>query len=226
MIEINVFKSLKIKNREDSLYTYNHHLTIMKNLISVPKPCNEDWNAMTPEGIGRFCNVCTKTVTDFTGMTAVEIQTYLQLNSGQQICGRFKTEQLDNIIIRIPEKVLFSQTQFRKIFLLALLVTMGTTLLSCTGNNGRQVIGEVAIDSDTIHTVDSITLPTPTPPSLKPLHPKPEPYTTGAIAMPETIPNDELMDKIAPPPQVKQEKAHDSILKDIKINPDSNTKKE
>lgn len=198
----------------------------MKNLISVPKPCNEDWNAMTPEGVGRFCNVCTKTVTDFTGMTAVEIQTYLQLNGGQQICGRFKTEQLDNIIIRIPEKVLFSQTQFRKIFLLALLVTMGTTLLSCTGNNGRQVIGEVAIDSDTIPTVDSITQPIPTPIPLKPSHPKPELHTTGAVVITETIPNDELMGKIAPPPQVKQEKVHDSILKDIKINPDSNTKKE
>lgn len=195
----------------------------MKNFISVPKPCNEDWNAMTPEGVGRFCNVCTKTVTDFTGMTDVEIQTYLQLNGGQQICGRFKTEQLDNIIIRIPEKVLFSQTQFRKIFLLALLITMGTTLLSCTGNNGRQVIGEVAIDSDTIPTVDSITQPTPIPPSLKPSHPKPELHITGAIVITETIPNDELMGKIAPHPQ---EKVHDSILKDIKINPDSNTKKE
>lgn len=198
----------------------------MKNRVFVPKPCNEDWNTMTPEKSGRFCNVCTKTVTDFTGMTAVEIQTYLQLNSGQQICGRFKTEQLDNIIIRIPEKVLFSQTQFRKIFLLALLVTMGTTILSCTGNNGRQVIGEIAIDSDTIPTVDSITQPTPIPPSLKPPHPKPEQHTTGAVVMTKTIPNDELMGKIASPPQVKQEKVHDSILKDIKINPDSNTKKE
>lgn len=189
----------------------------MKIPVSVPKPCNEDWNTMSPEGLGRFCNVCTKTVTDFTGMTATEIQSYLLTNSGKQICGRFKTEQLENITILIPQKVLFNQTQFRKIFLLALLVTMGTTLLSCTGNNGKQSISKVAIDSDTI-IIDSVGLPPP--PYNRGGH------TLGVVSMPDSIAQpDELTGKI-PPPQVKQEKAHDSILKYIKIKPNSNSKKE
>lgn len=120
--------------------------------ISIPKPCHEDWNAMTLNEQGRFCGSCAKTVTDFTGMGASEIQSYLLENSGTKVCGRFKSTQLDTVNITIPERVLYSQTKFRNIFLLALLVTMGTTLFSCKDKN--QTIGEIAIAKDTI-AVDS-----------------------------------------------------------------------
>lgn len=115
--------------------------------ISIPKPCHEDWNAMTPNDQGRFCMQCAKTVTDFTGMSALDIQTYLLENSGQKVCGRFSPAQLETITIAIPEQVLYTQTKFRNIFLLALLITMGTTLFSC--NNGEK-INEVTIEKDTI----------------------------------------------------------------------------
>ncbi len=128
------------------------------HLISIPKPCHEDWGAMIPNEQGRFCGQCARTVTDFTGMKALEIQSYLLENSSKKVCGRFKADQLDKVTISIPERVLFTQTRFRNIFLLALLVSMGTTLFSC--NNG-QTIGEVAIQKDSITNSTDIVPPAP-----------------------------------------------------------------
>ncbi|MGX7667240.1 hypothetical protein [Flavobacterium pedocola] len=118
--------------------------------ISIPKPCHENWDKMTENEIGRFCNQCAKSVVDFSSMKAAEIQTYFTLHKGEKICGRFKTEQLDTIIIQIPQQTLFSQTRFRKMFLLAVLIAMGTTLLSCSDENGnKQKIDKVEIVEET-----------------------------------------------------------------------------
>ncbi|TRW22310.1 hypothetical protein FMM05_17545 [Flavobacterium zepuense] len=124
--------------------------------LSVPKPCHESWDAMTPDAKGRYCGLCEKTVVDFTGMPGTEISSYLLANAGKKVCGRFNTEQLDPkpFIPQIPRSVLFSQTSFRKMFLLALLVTMGTTLFSC-----RRTIGEPAIVDDTEQQVETINQP-------------------------------------------------------------------
>ncbi len=54
--------------------------------ILIPKPCHEDWNAMTPDEKGRFCSVCTKGVVDFTNKTNQEIQDCFIQNQGQKIC--------------------------------------------------------------------------------------------------------------------------------------------
>lgn len=112
--------------------------------ITIPKPCHEDWNKMNPSSKGRFCNTCTTEVVDFTKMNSEEIKTYLRENSN--VCGRFKNEQLDSIIIRVPKQVLFSQVHFHKMFMLALLVSMGTSLFSCQNSNGtKQKIDSVEI---------------------------------------------------------------------------------
>lgn len=122
--------------------------TILK--IQVPNPCHEDWNAMTPNQQGRFCDHCSKSVIDFTKMKTPEIQAYFIRNKGSKVCGKFSNSQLESIRINIPMEVMFSQTQFHKIFLLALLVTMGTTLISCSDNNGdKQTIESIEVVDDT-----------------------------------------------------------------------------
>jgi hypothetical protein len=65
----------------------------MKNNISVPKPCNENWENMSLDSNGRFCNSCEQIVVDFTTMTDQEILNFLS-KSQQKVCGRFKTEQV------------------------------------------------------------------------------------------------------------------------------------
>ncbi|WET50635.1 hypothetical protein PYS58_05760 [Chryseobacterium indologenes] len=61
--------------------------------ITIPKPCHENWDNMTPDEKGKFCSVCSKTVHDFTGFSDEElINTF---NSDKDICGRFREDQLE-----------------------------------------------------------------------------------------------------------------------------------
>ncbi|AXG74090.1 hypothetical protein DVK85_07470 [Flavobacterium arcticum] len=139
--------------------------------ISIPEPCNENWGEMTPNDTGRFCDNCSKTVIDFSKMTDNEIKNYLIAQEGKSVCGHFRTDQVKRITITIPSQMLFSQTQFHKIFLLALLFTMGTTLLSCSDNAGnKQKIENVVIEEEEATTVvqdiDNITIEDLPPPPI------------------------------------------------------------
>lgn len=114
--------------------------------IVIPEPCNENWDKMTADATGRFCLVCNKSVIDFSNMTSDEIQQFLKNSQEQKICGRFKNSQLYSINIQIPQEVLFSQTHYHKIFLLALFIVMGTSLFSCSTVNGdKQKIKKVEV---------------------------------------------------------------------------------
>lgn len=134
-----------------------------KNLkITIPEPCHENWDKMTPKDNGRFCLSCTKTVVDFTSMLPDEIQQYFISN--KNICGRFKSEQLSEINIQIPYQILYNQTHYRKIFLLALFVAMGTTLFSYQDKEGNK------------HKIDKVEIVEDS---------KPEPQAlTGIVVMP------------------------------------------
>jgi hypothetical protein len=123
--------------------------------ITIPKPCHENWNSMAPDGQGRFCSMCAKTVVDFTAMPKDAVDRYLLANREAKICGRFNSSQLKNetATLYITREVLLQQTGFRNIFLLALLVCMGTTLLSCKDHEG-QVVGRIKIP-DTLPVTDT-----------------------------------------------------------------------
>ncbi|RZK59836.1 MAG: carboxypeptidase-like regulatory domain-containing protein [Hymenobacter sp.] len=62
--------------------------------LRIPQPCPESWAAMTPNGLGRHCAACQKTVVDFTTKTDAEILAYLAHATGET-CGRFGDDQLD-----------------------------------------------------------------------------------------------------------------------------------
>ena len=178
--------------------------------IQVPKPCHEDWNAMRLNENGRFCDSCAKSVIDFTKMKAPEIQEYFIRNQGKKICGRFNNEQLESIKIAVPAQVLYSQTQFHKMFLLALFVAMGTTLFSCSNRNGdKQAIDSIEVVNDNqtaTHTLgapmppktDSVNLPDPKP--LPNLFKNPKAVTNGEVKLipppPTTITGDVAIDTI------------------------------
>lgn len=65
--------------------------------INIPEPCHEDWNKMTPRNQGRHCAACKKTVIDFTKQTDEQI--IKSLESKGNLCGRFKTQQLNRDIV-------------------------------------------------------------------------------------------------------------------------------
>lgn len=68
-----------------------------KNItLQIPEPCHEDWNQMTPQGLGRHCESCAKTVVDFTTKSDKFIASYFKKHDN--ICGRFRSDQLDRPI--------------------------------------------------------------------------------------------------------------------------------
>lgn len=77
----------------------------MKNTaiqISIPQPCHEDWQGMTPADKGRFCDKCMKNVMDFTAKTDREILDSYAKDS--KLCGRFKADQLNRDIAVVEKK--------------------------------------------------------------------------------------------------------------------------
>jgi hypothetical protein len=66
--------------------------------ISLPEPCMERWEEMTPDGRGRHCAACSKTVIDFTVMTDSEVAAIF-LGAGNNLpCGHFLETQLDRLL--------------------------------------------------------------------------------------------------------------------------------
>lgn len=120
-----------------------------KYKLTIPEPCTENWNKMTPNENGRFCLNCSKTVIDFSIMSSDEIQHFFIQNQNKNVCGRFKKSQLDSITIQIPSRVLYTQTHYHKMFLLALFIAMGTTLFSCQNKDGnKQKIDKIEVIKD------------------------------------------------------------------------------
>lgn len=71
--------------------------------LSIPTPCHENWDEMTPTEKGRFCAACQKQVIDFTTFSDTEIVTFLQKNP--LACGRFHKKQLNkNYPVSLPFK--------------------------------------------------------------------------------------------------------------------------
>ena len=63
--------------------------------ISIPEPCHESWEGMTPvEGTSaRHCDSCVKNVVDFTGFSDAQLHAFTK-EKGANICGRFRPDQL------------------------------------------------------------------------------------------------------------------------------------
>ena len=71
--------------------------------LTVPTPCHENWDAMTPVEKGKFCGSCQKQVMDFTVMSDREIAQFFKKPSTGSVCGRFMNDQLDREM-EIPKK--------------------------------------------------------------------------------------------------------------------------
>ncbi len=135
----------------------------MKQYISIPKPCHEDWNKMNPNNEGKFCNSCSKTVVDFTKMNKEQIHTYFKQKSGENTCGHFYASQLEENKISNPS--VFKRVNYFATIVLGLFLPLS----SCK----KQLTGEPAIsDKDSIsvkQTQTTIGVTLVHPDSLKPL---------------------------------------------------------
>lgn len=94
--------------------------------------CNEDWDKMHPTETGRHCDVCNKTVVDFTDRTQDDFTKALAEANGK-LCGRFKAKQT----IHLPE------FRFDKAAAI-LMATAGLSFLSAESKAQTKLLGKPA----------------------------------------------------------------------------------
>jgi hypothetical protein len=82
---------------------------MQKLQLSIPEPCHENWQNMTPTDQGRFCKACAKEVVDFSMMTDTEVLNYFTSLTHDKVCGRALPSQLERTISKPkdPKKRLF-----------------------------------------------------------------------------------------------------------------------
>lgn len=114
----------------------------MAGVVQIPEPCHENWQAMQPQANGRFCDSCCKVVVDFTNFSDQEIVDYLQSKKSERVCGRFKTEQVQQT--PVPEIILLNNTKQLwnlQRFAAALLLAFGSILFTACGDEHE--VGEI-----------------------------------------------------------------------------------
>lgn len=108
--------------------------------LNIPKPCHENWDEMSPTEKGRFCNVCSKTVVDFTKMTDEESLNYFRANKGKRICGKIsKKNKPQEVQIQIPISAFRKHLNYSQIFILAFLLVFGLTLTGFTDDSVKKI---------------------------------------------------------------------------------------
>jgi len=81
-----------------------NHLFMKQFNLSIPTPCHERWEQMTPTEQGRFCSSCQKTVIDFTHMTDQQLAAFFKKPVGN-VCGRLAKDQLERDITITPKRI-------------------------------------------------------------------------------------------------------------------------
>lgn len=110
-----------------------------KNIqLTIPKPCHENWDAMTPVEKGRFCGSCQKQVVDFSTMSDRQIAEFFKKPSTGSVCGRFMSDQLDRDI-ELPKKRI---PWFRYFFSFAL----PASILSLKASSTKAQLGKIKVE--------------------------------------------------------------------------------
>ena len=118
-------------------------------MISVPNPCNENWNSMTPQNQGRFCSSCQLVVTDFTKMDDNEIIQYFRTHQHEKICGHFRNEQLTRIKITItPAQLQNSNWSIIQQIRIAIFLVFASSLFSCKSSDPNKHTPEIIIQQE------------------------------------------------------------------------------
>ena len=133
--------------------------------LSIPKPCHENWNAMTPNQQGRFCGACQKTVIDFSSMSDRQVAEFFKKPLGT-LCGRLHPDQLERTF-EMPAKRIPWLKYFFTVSLPALLFSLRATAQ-------REMVGKIAVVKEK-QWIDSTTSP-----QEKVIH---KPVTKGRIAI-------------------------------------------
>lgn len=92
--------------------------------------CAENWDKMNPTEKGKFCEVCTKEVIDFTVLSKNEIIDVFKKNNFQALCARAYSSQLNTIYLEDSLENVSWNLPFWQKFLLVLFVCFGPEFLN------------------------------------------------------------------------------------------------
>jgi hypothetical protein len=120
--------------------------------LSIPKPCQEDWDAMTPVEKGKFCGSCQKQVVDFSTMSDRQLAAFFKKPSTGTVCGRFMTNQLDRDI-EIPKKRIPWLKYFFTIALPAFFISLKS---SASKTQGELKVKKAYTDTTRKHIYDDV----------------------------------------------------------------------
>ncbi|TCJ18603.1 hypothetical protein EPD60_03630 [Flaviaesturariibacter flavus] len=125
--------------------------------LSIPRPCAESWEQMTPGAGGRHCANCRKTVVDFTAMTDAEVLRWLSEQRGTT-CGRFHPDQLGRPLVK-PRRSWPGLRYFFTFTLPALLLSLKAGAASRPG--------VIPVEVSPARPLPADTLPSPSPRILR-----------------------------------------------------------
>lgn len=157
--------------------------------IVIPEPCHEDWAAMSPNEKGRHCTACNKTVIDFTGWTPEDIAAYLQKHSAGQVCGRFKSRQLNVPVPYTPEQWVtqVAGTELSLLQQMALIFLLAFGLISSSCNTSG-ADDDIKASTEQVQVVGELQMIPPpkidTPEISEPL--MGDVHTLGMVSMPDS----------------------------------------
>ncbi|MDQ3110107.1 MAG: hypothetical protein M3R17_09445 [Bacteroidota bacterium] len=140
----------------------------MNPIYSIQKPCTEDWGKMNAEQQGRHCQVCCKTVVDFSTKSNPEIVDFLKTNSDKKICGRFRSEQL---VPPAGSRAIKKNSRYRVFFAALVFVFGGMLFNSCSSTRSKghpKMMGEIAfIPDSSTSSFNGDTIPLSVPDTTK-----------------------------------------------------------
>jgi hypothetical protein len=125
--------------------------------LSIPSPCPEKWESMTPNKEGAFCGSCARNVIDFTSKTAPEIKKFFSSKPAEErVCGRFNSEQL----VEVSFEDFYSRFRFwnftKKCAAIILFAFSSIFFISCGPTTGEIIEPKDMGRMDSIHEADSI----------------------------------------------------------------------
>ena len=100
--------------------------------LKLDQACKENWNNMKPREDGNYCELCAKTVVDFTGLSQQEILEKMKASKGNT-CARVTKSQLNTPIIAIEKDYQF-HFPYSKVAASLLIATT----ISCTQAANKQ----------------------------------------------------------------------------------------
>jgi len=125
-------------------------------LIEIANPCQEPWSNMTINSTGRHCNICSKSVVDFTSMTDDEIKSYFIANTDKRTCGRFNAIQVNQkqtfINGKLTQTYSYIETKISHKLMRVSLLLIVTFMMTITGCRNHKTGDSAYIeDSTSIH---------------------------------------------------------------------------